>query len=89
MIIKKSRLGFALVQEGEKTFLTGFPKAVETDRFWESAGEFQTYLQEQGLGAQLKMLSETTVFYAVGSAPQLDQFLSELEQHFRDESPEA
>lgn len=83
MITKKSRLGFALVQEGEKNFVTGYPKASETYRFWETAGEFQTYLQEAGLGAQLRMLSEATVFYAVGTAPQLEEFLSELEEHFQ------
>lgn len=86
MITQKSRLGFALVQEGEKAFITGYPKAAETFRFWETAGEFQTYLQEQGLGAQLKMLSEATVFYAVASAPQLEEFLTELEAHFADDS---
>jgi hypothetical protein len=29
------------------------------------------------------MLSESTVFYAVGTAPQLEEFLSELEEHFQ------
>lgn len=86
MIKQESKLGFVMVEQDGKVFVTGYPKAVETNRFWETAGQFQTYVQEQGLGAQLRMLSEVSAFYAVGTEPQLQEFLTELEAHFADES---
>lgn len=85
MIIRKSRLGLALFHREGKTFVAGYPRALECQRFWESAEEFQSYLQEQGLGTKIKMLSEPTAFYAVADQDTLEKFLNEAEAHFSED----
>lgn len=86
MIIRKSRLGLALFHRGGKTFVAGYPKSLECQRFWESAEEFQSYLQEQGLGLKIQMLSEPTAFYAVANQAELEEFLNEAEAHFPEDA---
>lgn len=81
---RKSPLGFAILVTEERAVLMGFPKALTTDRFWESGEEFAQYLEEHGVGLDLKVERRSTPigFYVMGEESELEKMLDAMEDHF-------
>ena len=81
MIVKESELGFVVIA-GSEYILTGYPKAVPTDRFWSSGDEFRSYVTEHELDGGIRILSEATAFHARGTKEAILEFLHQIESHF-------